>query len=95
MVILRFVRASEYFDYREDPTGAFCRFVSERGRPAVTMVVEVNGNKRDGMSSWTGKTMDGATIPLGGDGIEGQPTYVFPYQQDFNAARHRGFSWLR
>ena len=42
--------------------------------------------------------MDGVAVPLGfngGDGTEGQPTHVFPYQQDFDAARHRGFHSLR
>ena len=98
IVLLRFLRAPEYFSYREDPSGSFCRFVSERGRPVVTMVVQVQGTKRDGMRDWTDQTMDGAKIPLnfnGGDGTEGQPTHVFPYQQDFDDARHRGFSWLR
>ncbi len=42
--------------------------------------------------------MNGVSIPFGfngGDGTEGQPTHIFPYQQDFNAARSRGFRQLR
>ncbi len=98
VVILRFLRAPEYFGFRDDPTGSFCRFVSDRGHPIVTVAARLHGSKRDGFSSWTDETMDGAPIPLGfsgGDGTEGQPTHVFPFQQDFNAARHHGFNWLR
>ena len=98
IVILRFARAPEYFSFRADPTGSFCRFVSARGRSAVTVVAQVSGTKRDGFDGWTDQTIDDAPFPVGmegGDGTEGQPTHVFPYQQDFDAARHRGFNRLR
>ena len=98
IVLLRYLRAPEYFGYREDPTGSFCRFVSQTALPTVWVVSEVRGNKKDGLHGWTEETMDGHPIPLGfngGDGVYGQPSHTFPYQDDFqNALRHHGFGLL-
>ncbi len=64
IVILRFVQAPEEHDWQGDPDGSFCRSLQQAGKPEVTLVSDLTGNRWSGWSGFRELTVDGRPFPL-------------------------------
>lgn len=93
VVLLRFMRAPDYFDFEADPDGSICRFFAQSGKAVVIAHTDVWGSKHGGFVGWNEITYDGRTAPhtgnFGADGQDRATEHPFPYSQDFDTALHR------